>query len=130
MKTKRIVLSLLTILLLTGCASIFDANEHARIVNIHVASIDTTVCDSRDAAIPIARQMHHDATWVWHYSQHLPNNESMAKMSFELVQITKELVNRYEKVDPVSTFYCRNKFENIHRATNTIIKVSARRPRS
>lgn len=135
--TRRVVgytaMVLLFTLLLTGCAlfpSMFDANEHARIVNIHVASIDDTVCDRRESAAPVAQQMYQDARWVWHYGQHLSDNEKMTAMEFELMKITKELSDRYTKSDTVSTFYCRNKFENIRRATDAIIKVSARRPRS
>lgn len=126
-------IALLFIILLTGCAlfpSMFDANEHARIVNIHVAAIDDSVCAKKETAAPVAQQMYQDARWVWHYGQHLSDNEKMTKMEFELMQITKELADRYEKTDTVSTFYCKNKFENIRRATDTIIKVSARRPRS
>lgn len=134
---RRIIgYSALTILLavmLTGCAlfpSMFDANEHARIVDIHVAAIDDSVCAKKETAAPVARQMYQDARWAWHYGQHLSDNENMTKMEFELMQITKELADRYDKTDTVSSFYCKNKFENIRRATDTIIKVSARRPRS
>ena len=118
--------------LLSGCAlwpSLFDSNEHARIVNIHVAALDDSVCAKRETAMPVAHQMYHDAQWVWHYGQHLRNNEKMTGMEFNLMQITKELNDRYVKGD-VSTFYCKSKLENIRRATDTIIKVSARRPRS
>ena len=126
-------LAILFAILLTGCAlfpSMFDSNEHARIVNIHVASIDDSVCQSRDTAGPVARQMYQDARWVWHYGQHLSDNEKMTAMESELMKITRELADRYDKAESVSTYYCKNKFENIRRATDTIIKVSARRPRS
>ena len=134
---RRIVgYSALTVLLtvmLTGCAlwpSAFDSQEHARIVNIHVAAIDDSVCNSRERAAPVAQQMFADARWAWHYGQSLVDNEKMTRMSFELMQITKELAERYAKSDTVSTYYCKNKFENIRRATDTVIKVSARRPRT
>ena len=134
---RRIIgYSALTILLaamLTGCAlwpSAFDSAEHARIVNIHVAAIDDSVCNSRERAAPVAQQMFADARWAWHYGQSLVDNEKMTRMSFELMMITKELAERYAKSDTVSTYYCKNKFENIRRATDTVIKVSARRPRT
>ena len=134
---RRIVgYSALTVLLtvmLTGCAlwpSAFDSQEHARIVNIHVAAIDDSVCNSRERAAPVAQQMFADARWAWHYGQSLVDNEKMTRMSFELMMITKELAERYAKSDTVSTYYCKNKFENIRRATDTVIKVSARRPRT
>jgi len=117
-------------LMLAGCASVFDSNEHARLVTIHVAAVDDSVCSDRERAAPVARQMYHDSRWVWHYSQYLANNEDMTKMGFELMQITRELHDRYEKTPTVSAFYCRSKFENIRRASETIIKVSARRARS
>ena len=134
---RRIVgYSALTVLLtvmLTGCAlwpSAFDSQEHARIVNIHVAAIDDSVCNSRERAAPVAQQMFADARWAWHYGQSLVDNEKMTRMSFELMMITKELADRYESAATVSTYYCKNKFENIRRATDTVIKVSARRPRT
>jgi hypothetical protein len=126
------VLAILFVGLLAGCAlwpSLFDTNEHARIVNIHVASLDNSVCAKRETAAPVAQQMYQDSLWVWHYGQTLRNNQAMISMELNLMQITKELNDRYAKGD-VSVFYCKNKFENIQRATDTIIKVSARRPRS
>jgi hypothetical protein len=127
------VLTVLLTVLLSGCAlwpSAFDSEEHARLVNIHVASIDDSVCNNRDTAAPVAQQMFVDARWAWHYGQSLTDNEKMTRMSFELMMITKEIADRYSSSATVSVFYCKNKFENIRRATDTAIKVSARRPRS
>lgn len=133
---KRIVgygfIAVILVLALTGCAlfpSSFDSNEHARLVTIHVASSDAGICQDRDAAARTAREMYADARWVWNYGQYLTNNEKMGKMEQELLAMTKELADRYAQAGTVSAFYCRSKFENIHRATTTIIKVSARRPR-
>lgn len=126
------VLAVILAVLLTGCAlfpSSFDSNEHARIVDIHVASADAAVCQDRDSAARAAKNMYQDAVWVWNYGQYLTNNEKMTAMERELLSMTKELADRYAKADAVSAFYCRSKFENIHRATTTMIKVSARRPR-
>ena len=126
-------LTILLVVMLTGCAlwpSAFDSQEHARIINIHVAATDDSVCNSRERAAPVAQQMFADARWAWHYGQSLVDNEKMTKMSFELMMMTKEMADRYSSDATVSTFYCRNKFENIRRATDTMIKVSARRPRT
>jgi hypothetical protein len=119
--------------MLTGCAlwpSAFDSQEHARIINIHVAAIDDSVCNRRESAAPVAQQMFADARWAWHYGQSLTDNEKMTRMSFELMMITKEMADRYDSTATVSVFYCKNKFENIRRATDTMMKVSARRPRT
>ena len=126
------IMTLLLPLALAGCAAFpsqFDANEHARIVNIHVISIDDTVCTDRARAATASQGMYTDARWVYHYGRLLPDNDAMSKMEIELLTMTKELADRYEKADPVSVFYCRAKFENIKKATDVMIKVSARRPR-
>lgn len=131
MKTKWVAVTLTT-LIITACAfpSRFDEQEHARIVNIYVTSADNSVCTDSGQAKTLAQQMYRDAVWVASYGNSLPNNGPMIDMEKNLLEITKELHDRYQKPEPVSAFYCRSKFENIHRATDTIIKVSARRPRS
>ena len=132
---RRIVgytgLILLVALLLAGCSfpSTFDSHEHARMVNIHVISLDDSVCANREQAADRAQTMYSDARWLWAYGQDLPDNAPMAKMEIELMAMTRELAERYQKPDPVSQYYCKSKFENIRRATDTMIKASARRPR-
>lgn len=126
------LLLIMCVVLLTGCAlfpSRFDPNEHARIVNIHVLSQDNSVCTNRDLAAAASHIMYQDARWAWHYGQHLPNNQKMTEMTKNLMEMTKELHDRYQKTEPVSAFYCRSKLENIHRATDRIVPTSARRPR-
>lgn len=126
------LLALLCLLLLSGCGllpSRFDGQEHAMIVNVHVISQDSGVCDSRDSAYLAAQTMYQDARWAWNYGRDLPNNDKMAAMTANLMAMTRELDDRYKKGDAVSATYCRLKFKNIHQATDTILKVSARRPR-
>ena len=51
-------------------------------------------------------------------------------MTENLMAMTKELDDRYKKTDTaVSVVYCRAKFRTIHQATETILRVSARRER-
>ena len=129
---KKLLSTISLSVLLTGCAlfpSTFDSAEHTRLVNVYVSSIDTSICGT-DRASLVVQSMYQDARWVYHYSNTLPNNAPMSKISFELMTMTKELNERYSKPEPVSMFYCKNKFENINRGADTAIKVSARRPRS
>jgi hypothetical protein len=124
------VLVLLVILLLVGCASKFDSQEHAMIVNIHVISQDDGVCSSRDSAYLAAQTMYQDARWAWNYGRYLQKNGEMTRMTENLMAITKELDDRYKKTDTaVSAVYCRAKFKTIHQATESILRVSARRER-
>lgn len=134
---RRIVgwtgIALVLVLLLASCApfpSNFDNQEHARIVNIYMTSLDDSVCSNREQATVRADSMYQDARWVWAYGQHLPDNEALSRMETDLMVMTRELSERYHKADTVSLFYCRNKFENIRKATETMLKASARRPRS
>jgi hypothetical protein len=128
----KTLITVFTALAISACAfpSRFDNQEHARIVNIYVTSSDNTMCGQPDQARLRAEQMYRDAVWALSYGTTLPNNAPMTVMEKNLVEITKELYDRYQKTEPVSAFYCRSKFDNIHRASETIIKVSARRPRS
>ena len=127
------LLALLLALLLSGCGllpSRFDSQEHAMIVNVHVISQDDGVCNQRDSAYLAAQTMYQDARWAWNYGRYLQKNEEMTRMTENLMAITKELDDRYKKTDTaVSAVYCRAKFKTIHQATETILRVSARRER-
>lgn len=129
----RLLSSMIVCLALAGCAlwpSKFDTQEHARIINIYVASKDNSACTSPEQARPLANQMYRDAEWLYHYGSTLTDNEDMTKMELSLLGMIRELRDRYNREDKVSVLYCRSKFDNIHRATETMIKVSARRPRT
>ena len=126
------ILAVLLAVLLAGCGLFparFDGQEHAMIVNVHVISQDDAVCNSRDSAYMAAQTMYQDARWAWTYGRDLPDNGPMIRMTENLMAMTRELDDRYKKGDAVSTAYCKLKFKNIHTATDTILKVSARRPR-
>lgn len=129
MKLLNIILSTF---LLTACSlfpSAFDGHEHARIVSIHVASKDNTVCNTAEQAKSVINTMYHDAEWVYHYGSTLSDNEDMTKMELMLLAMVREVRDRYSKEEKVSALYCRSKFDNIHKATETIMRVSSRRPR-
>ena len=123
---------IVTSLLLTACSlfpSSFDSQEHARIVSIHVAAKDNTVCNTAEQAKSVVNAMYHDAEWVYHYGSTLGDNEEMTKMELMLLGMVREVRDRYGKEEKVSVLYCRSKFDNIHKATETIMRVSSRRPR-
>lgn len=120
-------------LLLTACSifpSAFDGNEHARIVSIYVAAKDNMVCNSAEQARPIVNQMYHDSEWLYHYGSTLSDNEDMSRMELYLLGMVREIKDRYNKEERVSVLYCKSKFDNIHRSTEKMMQISARRPRS
>lgn len=116
---------------LAGCAilpSSFDAQEHARIVTINQLSADNRICNTRELAAATAREITREADWLHRYGASLGDNQNMTKMEANLLAMSTELSDRYNRGE-VSVVYCRSKLDNIHRATQTMIGVSARRPR-
>lgn len=122
---------LVSLLLLVGCAVKFDPVEHSRIVDVR-HRVDMAIQDHhcRDAqqAKHTAQTLHSDAMWLLFYSQHIPKNDSLQKMSQELAKTTEELVTRYRTSSP-STIYCELKLKNILTQVEVIQKTNSRRPR-
>jgi len=116
---------------LQACAllpSSFDSQEHARLVTIGQLSADNRVCATPALAAGISREITREADWVYRYGASLADNDNMTRMERDLLAMSTELSDRYQKGE-VSVVYCRSKLDNIHKATQTMIGVSARRPR-
>lgn len=116
---------------LQACAllpSSFDSQEHARLVTINQLSADNRVCATPALAAGISREITREADWVYRYGTSLADNQNMTQMERDLLAMSTELSDRYQKGE-VSVVYCRSKLDNIHKATQTMIGVSARRPR-
>lgn len=116
---------------LAGCAilpSSFDGQEHARLVTINQLSADPKVCATRDLALITSLEITREADWVHRYGASLGNNQNMTRMHANLLAMSRELSERYGRGE-VSVVYCRAKLDNIHKASQTMIGVSARRPR-
>lgn len=122
---------LVSLLFVAGCAVKFDPVEHSRIVDVR-HRVDVAIhdhhCRSAEQAKNTAHALHSDATWLAFYSQHIPNNDSLQKMSQDLVKTTEEFANRY-KVTPPSTIYCDLKLKNILTQIEIIQRTNSRRPR-
>lgn len=122
---------LLVSLLLAGCAVKFDPVEHSKLIDIrHRVDVATRDhhCRQSDLAKATAEQVHRDSIWLLMYSQHIPNNSSLEKMSTELVKTAEEFAGRY-RGSPPSTVYCELKLKNIAQQVEIIQRTNARRPR-
>lgn len=131
---RRIVgwgfLGLLALLLLVGCASPFDHNEHSTLTTINqVASEPKTVCGDLNLARSVAEDMATQSQWIYIYSSNLDGNVDMTKMAKNLMDITKEFQSRFNQPVPPSRTYCIAKVENIKQATDVMLKISGRRAR-
>jgi hypothetical protein len=118
-------------MLLPGCALLpsgFDSMEHSYLVTINQLSADVTVCDDHAAAVMTSQQITAQARWLRRYGASLPRNGRLHEMEQKLLDMSLELSERYRR-GPVSATYCRGKLANIHQATETIVDISAQRPR-
>jgi hypothetical protein len=119
------------LLLLAGCALLpsgFDSIEHSYLVTINQLSADVKVCDDTAHAVMTSQQILTQARWVQRYGASLPRNSRLTEMEQNLVDMSQELWERYQR-GGVSAVYCRSKLVNIHRATEAIIDISGQRPR-
>jgi len=127
----RFLTAVVLTLALGGCAlfpSVFDAQEHARLVTISQLSADNKVCANPNLAASVSLEIVREADWLYRYGSSLRDNQNMISMEQNLLAISRELQERYVRGD-VSVVYCRLKLDNIHSAAGRIMAVSARRPR-
>lgn len=121
-----------SLVLLTACAQKFDPVEHSRIVDVrHHAqqALDHSHCASLDSAKRTAETLNEHASWLSIYSQHVPRNESMQRMSAELKKITQEFAQRYQQPTVPSRMYCELKLKNIVSVSSVMQQTNARRER-
>jgi len=134
------VIKLLTIcsisLLVTGCVSFpsqFDSNEQARITDIVAWTADEkATCENASRAYLVARDVDEHARWLVIYGGSLPDNDKLTAGYVKLREISRDMVKRYSQgpdKDP-SRVYCESKIKSMNRAAQTLLGVSARRPRS
>lgn len=122
---------LITLLLLSSCSwlpSSFDNMEHSYLVTLNQLSADARACDDPARAVYTSQQLLGQAQWLHRYGSSLPRNSQLMVMEQNLLNMSRELADRYHS-GSVSPAYCRSKLDNIHRATETIIEVSGKRPR-
>lgn len=121
---------------LNGCALInayqmshFDNVEYMQINNIRtVASLGAEKCGTADVDT-VVDSLYFNSVALKNYSANISHNEATAKMTNELVVITKELSDRYNGTEAVSTAYCKIKFSVIEKNAITMQKVIGDKPR-
>jgi len=129
---KNIIAVVSVSLLLSACAlfpSFFDPNEQAKLTDIILLSKDDSVCASPDIAT-VARALDISAQWLQIYSAAIPRNNALMDMTRNLAGVTQDFRLAYQKDRPPSQSYCKAKIKIIHDATEHMLMVSGRRPRS
>jgi hypothetical protein len=130
------LLILLAVYSLSGCAiydayfmARFDNNEYMLINKIRTeANLGAAKCGKPEVVAEV------DGLWrtaveFRNYTQSIPHNKEATKMGNELAEIVKGLSDRYHGTEPVSMFYCTNKFSSIERNAVNIQNVIGTKPR-
>jgi hypothetical protein len=132
---KRLVVVLA--LLLNGCALIdyynmakWDNNEYMIVNQIRTeAQLGAEHCGNKKEVLPSVNFIYGKSVELKNYSSTISHNEEAAKMSDELLAITKGLKERYYSGDEISQKYCELKFSTIDTSTTTIQKSLGAKPR-
>jgi len=132
---KRIVLAL-TCVLLSSCALLdaylmapYDANEYLQITEIRTNAIQhRRQCDNPILAPVNAQAMANRTELYEKYQEQIPRNANGFKAAQALNEITQGLNSAYVK-GPVSSVFCKLKYNNIEHAAELIQRVTAGRPR-
>jgi hypothetical protein len=132
---KQIVLALSTVLL-SSCAlwdayrmAPYDANEYLQITEIRAtAGQYRRQCDNPILASANAQAMVNRTDLFEKYEELIPRNDNGFRAAQALNEIAQGLNTAYTK-GPVSTVFCRLKYNNIEQSAELIQRVTAGRPR-
>ena len=132
---KRIFVAFFA-LSLTSCAlwdaymmAPYDANEYMLITEIRTnATIYREQCANPVLASVNAQTMANRTLLYERYEENIPRNENGYKAARALNEISQGLNTAYTK-GPVSTMFCKLKYNNIEHSAELIQRVTAGRPR-
>jgi len=121
---------------LTSCAlwdaymmAPYDANEYMLITEIRTnATIYREQCANPVLASVNAQAMANRTLLYERYEENIPRNENGYKAARALNEISQGLNTAYTK-GPVSTMFCKLKYNNIEHSAELIQRVTAGRPR-
>jgi hypothetical protein len=121
---------------LTSCAlwdaymmAPYDANEYMLITEIRTnATIYKEQCANPVLASVNAQAMANRTLLYERYEENIPRNENGYKAARALNEISQGLNTAYTK-GPVSTMFCKLKYNNIEHSAELIQRVTAGRPR-
>ena len=132
---KQIFLAALA-LSLTSCAvwdaymmAPYDANEYMQITEIRTTAIQyRRQCDNPILAPANAQAIANRTELYEKYQEQIPRNSNGFKSAQALNEIAQGLNTAYAK-GPVSSMFCRLKYNNIEHGAELIQRVTAGRPR-
>jgi hypothetical protein len=133
---KKLVL-LIAVLSLNGCAlwdaynmATYDTTEYALVNKIRTHS-ELSIYDCRNSMKSQINfiELHYASLELRNFSQYLPNNIDAYKLSGNLVDLTKQGAEAYDKSSNVSEIFCKHKLQQINRSAETAQKAIGNKPR-
>lgn len=136
---KKIIIITLS-LLISGCAIIndsieaflmkYDTNEYKIITEIRYdAQLYKQGCQDAVQSRLNAISLKNKTNFFVMFTQYLPHDRDIQVASVELDKMAKGLIDRYDSGQPVSTVFCKIKFENLEQNAETIQKTTGGKPR-
>lgn len=134
---KKLLLSALLVTSLSGCALIdayfmagYDNQEYAIITNIRTnAELNAGLCTDQVKSKATFEYLHFKSVEFKNFTQYIPDNKDAHKLSDQMVELSKQGKEMYDKNDTVSAGFCKLKLQQINRTAETIQKVIGSKPR-
>lgn len=135
---KKVIASLIFITALSGCSLLdaylmanFDSVEYSLVNKINTLSeLSVNECKNGKKSHENFESMYVVAIELKNYSQYIPRNEDTSKLAGNLVELTKQAKEMYDKgADTVSEGFCKLKSNQINRATKTAQEAIGKKPR-
>jgi len=134
---KKLLITLFLTTSLSGCAlfdaynmATYDSAEYALVNKIRTQSeLSINECKNSMKSQINFIDMHYASIELRNFSQYLPNNNDAYKLSGNLVDLTKQGVEAYDKGSTVSEIFCKFKLQQINRSAETAQKAIGNKPR-
>jgi uncharacterized protein YceK len=132
-------LLLVTVLSLSGCATINDAidaylmkydnNEYKLITEVRTkAGSAKNNCADIIESKRISKELLYTSTFLMHYAEHLPHNKPIQQATVELNDMVKGLSDKYDS-GSVSPVFCKIKFTSIEESANKMQQSEGKKPK-
>lgn len=133
---KKILIALMVVSL-SGCALIdayfmagYDNVEYALVNKIRtISELGVKDCSDKNKSYGNFEGMYWTAVELRNFSQYIPRNTDTYKLTVNLVELTKQGRELYEKPAAVSETFCKLKLGQINRTAQIAQEVIGKKPR-
>ena len=134
---KKIITALFLTTTLTGCALIdayfmarYDNVEYSLLNKINTLSeLSVNDCKDQKNSYGNFEGLYWTAVELRNFSQYIPRNTETQKLASNMVELTKQGKEMYEKGTTVSETFCKLKLGQINRSAKVAQEVIGKKPR-